>query len=145
MPLQLSWTNSNYGIKKRMHGRMETRLQLPMIMLVDDGLWAFAAIVEFREDIAFLDLVEGHVEARSCEVCGSNLDDVSDEGVLKEGGSVPSMLRSPRGLPQRQVGGRRHPSLLPNLGPSSSRRRGRFRLRESKRASSDLVLGRWTR
>jgi hypothetical protein len=35
--------------------------------------------------------------------------------------------------------------LLLNLGPSSSRRRGRFRLRESKRASSDLVLGRWTR
>jgi hypothetical protein len=50
-------------MKKRMQRRRETRLQLHVIMLVDDGLCFFASFVEFRENLAFLDLVNCNVEA----------------------------------------------------------------------------------
>jgi hypothetical protein len=63
MPPQLLRAGSNYGIEKHVQRRTETGLQLPVIMLVGDGLCLFAALVEFREDFAFLDLVQGDVES----------------------------------------------------------------------------------
>jgi hypothetical protein len=62
MVLQLSWTKSNYGIKKRIQGRRETRLQLPVIMLVADDLCFIASFVVCRENLAFLDLVDCNVK-----------------------------------------------------------------------------------
>ncbi len=42
-------------------------------MLVDDGLCFFAALVELREDLAFLNFVEGDIKTRACQVGSSNL------------------------------------------------------------------------
>ncbi len=42
-----------------MQRRREQDLQLPVVMLIDDGFCRFAA---FWEESAFLDLVEGNVE-----------------------------------------------------------------------------------
>lgn len=111
------YSRENYDVKV-----LEKKiLQLSMVMLMNDALGCLATWAMLRKNIPFAELAEGNIESRSCQVCSSNLSNISKNNCAwNKGVNLPSMLKSQTMFPWRQAEDRTHHSSLLRPQLSSS-------------------------